>query len=56
MLVMLILLGRLVGVATWIALARWTMSPRNVTFDQQTQQDQLDEQDCGTGERWRHRA
>ncbi|WP_371764881.1 cytochrome c3 family protein [Massilia sp.] len=32
LLVKLILLGLLVGVATWIALARWTMSPRNMTF------------------------
>ena len=32
LLVKLILLGLLVGVAAWIALARWTMTPRNVTL------------------------
>jgi len=30
--VKLILLGLLIGIATWIALARWTMTPRNVTY------------------------
>ena len=30
--VKLILLGLIVGVAAWIALARWTMTPRNVTY------------------------
>ena len=30
--VKLILLGLVVAVGTWIALARWTMTPRNVTY------------------------